>query len=123
MKAYLLGSYSPAGLKGLISGGAAGRKAAIDKLSETLNLKILDVAFTRGEFDVTVTFECEDEESALGLAIAVKSSGGFEMAVILNIYQESTYDVHDEKILSFLLSIDLMSMHMQYIQLLVHSCN
>ena len=83
MKAYLLGSYSPAGLKGLISGGAAGRKAAIDKLSETLNLKILDVAFTRGEFDVTVTFECEDEESALGLAIAVKSSGGFERAVIL----------------------------------------
>ena len=83
MKAYLLGSYSQEGLKGVICGGAAGRKAAIDKLSETLNLKILDVAFTRGEFDVTVTFECEDEESALGLAIAVKSSGGFERAVIL----------------------------------------
>ncbi len=83
MKAYILGSYSASGLKGVIASGYAGRREAIDKLCSSLDMVIHDVAFTRGEFDVTVTFEVDSEESALGLLLAIKSSGGFDKAICL----------------------------------------
>ena len=83
MKAYYIGSYSPAGLKGVAEQGYMGRKEAVDKLAAIMGMEVLDMTYTRGQFDVIVTVEAPDEKTALGAFIAIKSSGGFDNVVLL----------------------------------------
>ena len=78
MKALLLGKYAPHALKGIISG--SDREAAVRKLMESVGGSADYVAFVRGKYDVVVRVEVKDQETAIGLALAIKASGAFEEA-------------------------------------------
>jgi uncharacterized protein with GYD domain len=78
MKFMLLGKYGPQALKGLISG--SDREAAVKKLMEAVGGETDYVAFVRGKYDVVVRVEVKDQETAMGLVIAIKASGAFEEA-------------------------------------------
>lgn len=83
MKAHFCAEYGPEGLKGLMKMGASGRKEAIEKLCTAMGMQIIDVIFTRGEYDVVVTVEAPDEATVLGALVAIKSTGGFTKATAL----------------------------------------
>ena len=78
MKALLLGKYAPHALKGIIAG--SDREAAIEKLMDAVGGTADHVAFVRGKYDVVVSVEVKDHETALGLILAIKASGAFEEA-------------------------------------------
>jgi len=78
MKALLLGKYAPHALKGIISG--SDREAAVKQLLESVGGCADYVAFVRGKYDVVVRIEVKDQETAVGLALAIKASGAFEEA-------------------------------------------
>ena len=78
MKALLLGKYAPHALKGIISG--SDREAAVKQLLESVGGSADYVAFVRGKYDVVVRIEVKDQETAVGLALAIKASGAFEEA-------------------------------------------
>jgi uncharacterized protein with GYD domain len=78
MKVLLLGKYAPQALKGLIAG--SDREAAVKKLMEAVGGATDYVAFVRGKYDVVVRVEVKDQETAMGLVIAIKASGAFEEA-------------------------------------------
>ncbi len=78
MKALLLGKYAPHALKGIISG--SDREAAVKKLLGSVGGSADYVAFVRGKYDVVVRIEVKDQETAIGLALAIKASGAFEEA-------------------------------------------
>ena len=78
MKALLLGKYAPHALKGIISG--SDREAAVKKLLKSVGGSADYVAFVRGKYDVGVRIEGKDQETAIGLALAIKASGAFEEA-------------------------------------------
>ena len=76
MKALILAKYAPHALKGLISG--SDREAAVKKLMGAVGGSADYVAFVRGKYDVVARFEVKDQETAIGLVLAVKASGAFE---------------------------------------------
>lgn len=78
MKVMLLGKYAPHALKGIISG--SDREAAVKKLLDSVGGSAEQVAFVRGKYDVVVRVEVKDQETAIGLALAIKASGAFEEA-------------------------------------------
>ena len=76
MKALILAKYAPHALKGLISG--ADREAAVRKLMDAVGGTSDYIAFVRGKYDVVARFEVKDQETAIGLVVAVKASGAFD---------------------------------------------
>ena len=82
MKAWFLASYNSAGLKGLMEKGGDSRKAAIEKLCSTMGVTLQDVTFTRGKYDIIVSFETPNEEVALGVLVAVQSTDSFSEIVL-----------------------------------------
>jgi uncharacterized protein with GYD domain len=78
MKALLLGKYAPNALKGIISG--SDREAAVKKLMESVGGSADYVAFVRGKYDVVVRLDVKDQETVMGLVLAIKASGAFEEA-------------------------------------------
>ena len=78
MRILLLGKYAPHALKGLI--GGSDREAAVKKLMNAVGATADYVAFVRGKYDVVVRAEVKDQETVMGLALAIKASGAFEEA-------------------------------------------
>ncbi len=76
MKALILAKYAPHALKGLISG--SDREAAVEKLMDTVGGSVEHIAFVRGKYDIVVRVEVKDQETAIGLVLAVKASGACE---------------------------------------------
>ena len=83
MKAWFVASYNPAGLKGLMEKGGDSRKTAIEKLCSTMGVTLNDVTFTRGEYDIIVSFDAPSEEVALGVLVAVQSTDVISKIVCL----------------------------------------
>ena len=78
MKAWFNASYNPQGLKGLMAtGGYAARRQAIEKLCNIMGVTLQDVTFTRGKYDIIVSFDAPNEEVALGVLVAVQSTDSF----------------------------------------------
>ena len=73
MKALILAKYAPHALKGLISG--SDREAAGKKLMDSVGGSVEQITFVRGIYDIVVRVEVEDQETAIGLVLAIKASG------------------------------------------------
>jgi uncharacterized protein with GYD domain len=97
MKAHFCAEYSPEGLKGLMQMGGTGRKEAIEKLCSAMGMQVIDVVFTRGEYDVVVTVEAPDETTVLGALVAIKSTGGFTKATALTEIDMDEITSHSKK--------------------------
>ena len=82
MRTIFLGCYAPQAVKGLIAG--SDREAAIKKLLGTVGGTLESLMFTRGEYDVVAIAEIPDPNAAVGLTMAVQSSGAFSKMTVLN---------------------------------------
>jgi uncharacterized protein with GYD domain len=74
----LLAAYTPAALKGLMSG--SDRKAAVESALAAVGGTLEHLAFTRGGYDVVVRATVPDSTSLVGLVVAIKATGAFEKA-------------------------------------------
>ena len=84
MKVWFIASYNPQGLKGLMAtGGYNARRQAIESLCNTMGVTLQDVTFTRGKYDIIVSFEAPNEEVALGVLVAVQSTDVISEIVLL----------------------------------------
>ena len=76
MPKYLIeASYTAEGLRGLQKDKASGRRAAIQKLTQSLGGKAEAVYFALGEYDVVVIADLPDTVTATAIALAVSASG------------------------------------------------
>lgn len=76
MPKYLIkASYSPQGLKGVMTEGGTGRAAAVGKAISGVGGHIEAFYFAFGTDDVYIIGDLPDNESALALAAAVGTSG------------------------------------------------
>jgi uncharacterized protein with GYD domain len=83
MKVMLLGTYTPAALKGLMDG--SDRRAAVDAMLGKVGGTVQELFFTRGEHDVVVIAEFPDGTSLVGASLALKASGAFQSASYLEV--------------------------------------
>ena len=81
MRAIILANYAPHAVKGLIQG--SDREAAIRALAESVGGKLESVMFTRGAYDIAVTFTVPDQAAGLGVAMAVRASGSLSEVQVL----------------------------------------
>ena len=81
MRAIILANYAPHAVKGLIQG--SDREAAIRALTESVGGKLESVMFTRGAYDIAVTFTVPDQAAGLGVAMAVRASGSLSEVQVL----------------------------------------
>ncbi len=81
MRTIFLGCYAPHAVKGLI--GGSDREAAIKALFDSVGGKLESLMFTRGEYDVAVICEMPDQNTGMGLTMAIQASGAFTKISIL----------------------------------------
>jgi uncharacterized protein with GYD domain len=81
MRTIFLGCYAPHAVKGLIAGSdrEAATKALLDSVGGTLE----SLMFTRGECDVIAICELPDQNTGMGLTMAIQASGAFTKISIL----------------------------------------
>ncbi|HEV2310526.1 MAG TPA: GYD domain-containing protein [Acidimicrobiia bacterium] len=76
MPTYLFQSgYTPDGLKGVVREGGSGRRAATQKLVESLGGRLESFYYAFGSDDVIVIAELPDNQTAAALALAVNAEG------------------------------------------------
>ena len=92
----MLGTYSSAGLKGLISG--SDRRAAVEALMSAVGGTCHDIHFTRGKYDVVVDCTLPSQNAVMGAAAASKASGGFEIADYVEIVDIDAVRTEAQKI-------------------------
>jgi uncharacterized protein with GYD domain len=83
MAKYLVkASYTKEGTQGLLKEGGAARRAAIQKLIESLGGKLEAFYFTYGEEDVLVIADLPDVSTGLALSLAANSSGAIRLSTV-----------------------------------------
>ena len=76
MPRYLIqANYVGDGVKGLIKEGGSGRRAAVDKLFESVGGKVEAYYYAFGETDLFVIAEIPDNVTAASLSLTVNASG------------------------------------------------
>lgn len=76
MAKYLItGSYTPAGIKGVFGEGGSGRRAAVEKLAESVGGTVESFYFGFGGDDFYVTVDLPSNEAAAAVAMTVAASG------------------------------------------------
>ena len=68
-------SYSAEGTRGLIKEGGSGRRAAVQKLMESVGGKVEAMYFAYGEADAIVIVDVPDTASGLAISLAANASG------------------------------------------------
>ena len=75
-------SYSADGAKGLVKEGGTKRRAAVQKLAETLGGKIEAFYFAYGDDDAYVLIDLPNASTALALSLAVNGSGAVSLSMV-----------------------------------------
>jgi uncharacterized protein with GYD domain len=75
-------SYSAEGARGLLKEGGTGRRAAVQKLIESLGGKVEAFYFAYGEDDVYVITDVPDTTVGLAFSLAVNASGAVRLSTI-----------------------------------------
>lgn len=68
-------SYSPAGVKGVLSEGGSSRRDTVEKVAESVGGKLESFHFAFGEHDAFVVGDFPDDESAAAIAMTVTAAG------------------------------------------------
>jgi uncharacterized protein with GYD domain len=93
-------SYTTDGARGLLKEGGTGRKAAVQKLIESMSGKVEAFYFAYGEDDAYVIVDMPDATSGLALSLAVNASGAVRLATIPLITPEEI-DLASKKSVSY----------------------
>ena len=75
-------SYTPQGVKGVLSEGGTGRRAAVEKTVEALGGKIDEFYFAFGGADVYVIADLPDNVTAAALSLAVNAGGAVQLETV-----------------------------------------
>jgi len=75
-------SYSAEGARGLMKEGGTGRRAAVQKLIESLGGKVEAFYFAYGEYDAYVITDFPDATAGLAVSLAVNASGAVRLTTI-----------------------------------------
>ena len=75
-------SYTTEGTRGLLKEGGTGRRAAVQKLAESLGGKVEAFYFAYGEDDAYVLIDVPDATSGLAVSLAVNASGAVRVSTI-----------------------------------------
>ncbi len=75
-------SYNADGVRGLLKDGGTVRRAAIQKLVESLGGTIEAFYFVHGEHDVIVVATFPDQSTGLALSLAVNASGAVRCSTV-----------------------------------------
>jgi uncharacterized protein with GYD domain len=75
-------SYTAEGTRGLIKDGGTGRRAAVQKLIESLGGKVEAFYFAYGEHDAYVIADFPDAAAGLAVSLAVNASGAVRLSTI-----------------------------------------
>lgn len=76
------GSYSPEGVKGLAKEGGTGRRAAIQKLAESLGGKVEAFYYSYGDADVYLICDFPDAATGLAVSLAVNATGAVHISTL-----------------------------------------
>jgi uncharacterized protein with GYD domain len=83
MAKYLIkASYTAEGAKGLLKEGGSARKAAVQKVVESLGGKLEGFYFAYGDVDVYLVIDMPDEISGVAVSLAVNASGAVRISTI-----------------------------------------
>ena len=75
-------SYTPEGTRGLVKDGGTGRRAAVQKLMESVGGKVESFYFAYGDDDAYLIIDAPDATAALGVSLAVNASGAVRLSTI-----------------------------------------
>lgn len=79
MSKYLIqGSYTEAGVKGLLKEGGSGRRAAVDQLATSIGGKVESFYYTFGLDDFAVVVDVPSHVDAVALSLAANASGALK---------------------------------------------
>src|SRR5690349_11090281 len=80
MPRYLLvGSYSPQGAKGVLSGGGSARRTAVEKLVSDVGGRVETFDFAFGSDDIYTIVDLPDAKTATAVALTVNASGAVNL--------------------------------------------
>jgi uncharacterized protein with GYD domain len=83
MPKYLIkASYTSEGARGLLKEGGSARRAAIQKLIESIGGKVEAFYFAYGEDDAYVITDVPDASTGLAISLAVNASGAVRLTTI-----------------------------------------
>jgi len=74
-KFLITGSYTAEGAKGLMKEGGSGRRAAVQKVLDTVGGKLEAFYFAFGKDDASVIVDVPDNASIVAVSLAVNASG------------------------------------------------
>lgn len=84
MPKYLItGSYTVSGAKGVLAEGGSGRRAAVQKLAESVGGRLESFYFAFGGDDFYVTVDLPSIEAAAAVAMLVGAAGGASQRTIV----------------------------------------
>lgn len=75
-------TYTADGARGLLKEGGTGRRAAVQKVVESLGGKVEAFYFAYGDVDAYVITDFPDPSAALAVSLAVGASGAVRLATI-----------------------------------------
>jgi uncharacterized protein with GYD domain len=75
-------SYAADGTKGLLKEGGTGRRAAVQKLIESIGGKVEAFYYAYGEDDAYVITDVPDATSGIAVSLAVNASGAVRLTTI-----------------------------------------
>jgi len=75
-------SYNAEGARGLMKEGGTARRAAVQKLIESLGGKVEAFYFAYGEYDAYVITDFPDATAGLAVSLAVNASGAVRLSTI-----------------------------------------
>jgi uncharacterized protein with GYD domain len=79
-KFLITASYTPEGAKGLLKEGGSSRRAAVQKLLETVGGKLEAFYFALGHEDAFVIVDVPDNAAVVAVSLAVNASGAVRIS-------------------------------------------
>ena len=75
-------SYTTEGTRGLLKDGGTGRRAAVQKVIESVGGKVETFYFAYGEDDAYLIIDVPDTTSGIAVSLAVNASGAVRLSTI-----------------------------------------
>jgi uncharacterized protein with GYD domain len=75
-------SYTAEGAKGLLKEGGTARRAAVEKLFQSVGGKVESFYYAMGEDDGYIICDLPDETSGLALSVVVAAGGGARVSTV-----------------------------------------
>jgi uncharacterized protein with GYD domain len=90
-------SLTPEGVKGTLKEGGTARRAAIERLAESLGMRLEAFYYAFGEDDVYAIYDAPDNVAAAALSMAVNAPGTSHVETVVLITPEEMDEVSKKR--------------------------